>query len=207
MQSDPHQPFEPPCLHATDSTSGSLLHPAINWFAARGWQPFAYQIETWQTYLQGGSGLLHAPTGTGKTLALWFGPILEWFAQSTTTGFPSSEPTGLQVLWITPLRALAKDTAAALRGPILDLGLPWTVELRTGDTPASLKQKQRRSLPSALVTTPESLSLLLSYPESRSLFASLRAVVVDEWHELLGTKRGTQTELALARLRRFSPEL
>lgn len=111
------------------------------------------------------------------------------------------------MLWITPLRALAADTAAALGAPIDDLGLPWTVETRTGDTSARVKARQRRRLPSALITTPESLSLLISQPEAAELFADLRAVVVDEWHELLGSKRGVQTELALVRLRRWRPGL
>src|SRR5690606_12795426 len=108
----------------------------------------------------------------------------------------------LRVLWITPLRALASDTLDALQQPIRDLGLPWTVEKRTGDTAQSVKAKQRLRLPTALVITPESLSLLLSYPDANRRLKGLHAVVVDEWHELLSSKRGTQTELCLARLRR-----
>ncbi|HYJ81032.1 MAG TPA: ligase-associated DNA damage response DEXH box helicase, partial [Longimicrobiaceae bacterium] len=113
----------------------------------------------------------------------------------------------LRVLWITPLRALAADTEEALRQPLVDLGLPWTLESRTGDTPAAVRSRQRSRLPTALVTTPESLSLFLSRPDARELFAGLRAVVVDEWHELMGSKRGVQTELALARLRGWRPGL
>jgi ATP-dependent Lhr-like helicase len=105
------------------------------------------------------------------------------------------------------LRALAGDTTENLLTAVVELGLPWTVELRTGDTSTSVKQRQRHSLPTALVTTPESLTVMLSYPESHALFAHLTTVVVDEWHELLGTKRGVQTELALARLRRWHPNL
>lgn len=103
------------------------------------------------------------------------------------------------------MRALAADTVRAIEEPIHALGLPWSVEKRTGDTPASVKLKQRERPPTALVTTPESLSLLLSYPGAAERFAALRCIVVDEWHELLSTKRGTQTELCLARLRALAP--
>jgi ATP-dependent Lhr-like helicase len=119
----------------------------------------------------------------------------------------AKHPPPLHVLWITPLRALAGDTTATLLDAVVGLGLPWSVELRTGDTSAGVKQRQRHRLPTALVTTPESLSLLLSYPEARRSFAHLQTVVVDEWHELLGTKRGVQTELGLARLRAWQPTL
>jgi ATP-dependent helicase Lhr and Lhr-like helicase len=111
------------------------------------------------------------------------------------------------VLWLTPLRALAADTEAALRAPLDALGIGWTLESRTGDSPAALRARQRRRLPDALVTTPESLTLLLTRPDAAELFRGLRCVVVDEWHELMGSKRGVQTELALARLRRFAPAL
>ncbi|MEM8885057.1 MAG: ligase-associated DNA damage response DEXH box helicase [Planctomycetota bacterium] len=166
------------------------------WFAQRGWTPFPYQEEAWRAFADGESGLVHAATGTGKTYAVWGGALRT-----------DPKPVGLRVLWITPLRALAQDTVQALQAPVEELGLPWTVAGRTGDTPSHVKQRQRRKLPHALVTTPESLSLLLSYADARKQFAGLQAVVVDEWHELLGTKRGVQVELALARLRRWRPEL
>src|SRR5690606_23604220 len=113
----------------------------------------------------------------------------------------------LRVLWITPLRALAADTAEALRAPLEGLGLPWSLETRTGDTPAAVRSRQRTRLPAALVTTTESRTLLLSREDARELFSSLRLGVVDEWRELMGTKRGVLLELALARLRRWRPEL
>ena len=119
----------------------------------------------------------------------------------------TKEPVPLQLLWITPLRALANDTVNAMLKPVADLDLPWTVELRTGDTSASMRAKQRKRFPSALVTTPESLSLLLSHPDTREKMQSLKTVVIDEWHELLGSKRGVQTELCLARLRAWLPQL
>jgi ATP-dependent helicase Lhr and Lhr-like helicase len=178
------------------------LAPAEAWFASRGWVPFAFQREVWRAYLAGGSGLIHAATGTGKTYAAWLGPVLEALAGDPPRGAPP-----LRVLWITPLRALAADTEAALRLALDGLGVPWTLETRTGDTSSAVRARQRRRLPTALVTTPESLALLLSRDDARALFADLRAVVVDEWHELMGTKRGVQTELALARLRRWRPGL
>ncbi|MFQ3662828.1 MAG: ligase-associated DNA damage response DEXH box helicase [Chloroflexaceae bacterium] len=171
------------------------------WFAARGWAPFPFQRAAWAAYLAGESGLIHAATGTGKTYAAWFGPV----AEALQPG--DAGPPGLRVLWITPLRALAADTAATLQAPLADLGLPWRVETRTGDTSAATRARQRRQLPEALVTTPESLSLLLACDDAASLFAGLRCVVVDEWHELLASKRGVQVELALARLRRWRPAL
>lgn len=119
----------------------------------------------------------------------------------------SAECAPLTVLWLTPLRALAADTAAALRAPLEGIGLKWTVEIRTSDTSAPVKARQRKRLPSVLVTTPESLSLLLTYPEMRERMATLKCVVIDEWHEMLGNKRGVQTQLCLARLNRWCPDL
>src|SRR6185503_6432107 len=155
---------------------------------------------------------IHAATGTGKTYAAWMGPILEWLRDypedergSAETGRRGAPP--LRVLWVTPLRALAADTEAALRAPVEDLGLPWIVESRTGDTEPRVRARQSRRLPTALVTTPESLSLLLTWSDTPALFEHLELVVVDEWHELMASKRGVQTELALARLRRWRPEL
>src|SRR5690606_15637435 len=139
----------------------------------------------------------------------WIGPLAEGLEESpsATAGGRRSVPPPLRILWITPLRALAADTAAALADPLEASGLPWTLETRTGDTPASVRARQSTRLPTALITTPESLSLQLTRPDSASLFDELRLVVVDEWHELMGTKRGALTELALARLRGLRPGL
>ena len=179
---------------------------AHRFFEGEGWQPFPFQEEVWQAYGSGDSGLVHAATGTGKTLAAYLGAVNEW-----TTLYPGAapddEPEGLTVLWITPLRALAADTEQALQRPVDALGLPWRVERRTGDTSASVRKRQKEQLPTVLVTTPESLSLFLTRPRFREQTADLKLVVCDEWHELLGSKRGTQTELALARLRRWHPAL
>ncbi len=177
------------------------------WFAERGWEPFEFQREVWGAYLAGESGLVHAATGTGKTYAAWLGPVLEWLRDYPREVRRRAAAPPLRALWITPLRALAADTEEALRRPIEELGLPWTVESRTGDTPPALRTRQRTRLPTALVTTPESLSLLLSRDDAAGLFAHLECVIVDEWHELMASKRGVQTELCLARLRRFRPGL
>ncbi len=184
------------------------------WFSARGWTPFSFQREVWEAYARGESGLIHAATGTGKTYAAWLGPVQEALREATRGPLRESPRATarnaadkLRVLWITPLRALAADTERALLEPIHAFGLPWTVESRTGDTKASLRQKQRDRLPTALVTTPESLTLMLCRPDHAELFSNLRCVIVDEWHELLSTKRGAQAELALARLRAVVPSL
>ena len=181
----------------------SALDPAEQWFRSHGWSAFDFQREVWMSYLDGESGLIHAATGTGKTLAAWWGPILEYLHEERT----EEKSVPLRVLWITPLRALAADTAEALIVPVNDLDLPWIVETRTGDTTAASRSRQSRRLPTALVTTPESLSLLLSRGNASAQFADLRLVVVDEWHELMGTKRGVQTQLALARLRGICPRV
>ena len=206
-------PIKRTATPAIDSFQAALASVS-RWFQAGSMQPFDFQREAWQAYLTGASGLIHASTGIGKTYAAWFGPLIEWMADrraETAAGIvthrESGRPPPLRVLWITPLRALAADIRDALQQTIADFEIPWTVECRTGDTPASVRTRQKTRLPAALVTTPESLSLLLSYPGARERFAGLGVVVVDEWHELLGSKRGVLLELALARLRSWSPGL
>jgi ATP-dependent Lhr-like helicase len=198
-----------PELSTVSQTSSEILQPVEAWFAASSWTPFDFQREAWQAYLDGKSGLIHTATGTGKTYAAWMGLLTEWLAEHPEAEAVArrSQTVPLTALWITPLRALAADTEAALYAPVEALGLPWSVESRTGDTSSTVRSRQRSRLPTVLVTTPESLSLLLSREDAQKLFASLRLVVVDEWHELMATKRGVQTELALARLRRWNPSL
>ena len=169
------------------------------WFATGGWSPFPFQQAVWDAYARGESGLIHAPTGMGKTYAAWLGPLVLGRAGS------ADAPPPLTVIWLTPLRALAQDTGLALARAAAALQPYWTVDVRTGDTAASARARQERRLPTALVTTPESLSLLLSRDDWRERFAGLTTVVVDEWHELLSSKRGVQVELALARLRSAVP--
>ncbi|QZP35609.1 ligase-associated DNA damage response DEXH box helicase [Pseudomonas sp. DR48] len=183
---------------------------AKQWFTARGWKPFAFQKQVWTAVKRGESGLLHASTGAGKTYALWFAALNRFAAsvapvETPRKRKPLAQP--LTVLWITPMRALAADTARALEAPLLDLHIPWSVGLRTGDTSSSERARQSRRLPTTLITTPESLTLMLARSDAHTALATLRMVVVDEWHELLGNKRGVQLQLALARLRRWTPEL
>ncbi|HET6263639.1 MAG TPA: DEAD/DEAH box helicase, partial [Usitatibacter sp.] len=187
------------------------------WFAANGWHAFDFQREVWRAYLAGESGLVHSATGSGKTLAAWLGALAEWMGEQeldpglrrddVTPAKAGAQSPPIRVLWITPMRALAGDTRLSLERAVQGLGVPWTVGLRTGDTSSAERAKQARRLPSALVTTPESLSLMLSQADAREKLSDLRCVVVDEWHELLGNKRGVMTELALARLRKWNPQL
>lgn len=193
----------------------SLSHA---WFLQHGWQPFPFQEQVWQAVSTGKSGMLHATTGAGKTYAVWMAAI-ERFATKKLSAKPnndiSEKPLSrrkpvtqpLTVLWITPMRALAADTERALMKPVSELNLDWSIGLRTGDTSSAERTRQSKRLPTALITTPESLTLLLTRPDAAATFASLQMVVVDEWHELIGNKRGVQLQLALARLRHWKPAL
>ena len=183
-----------------DQHSVDGLAVVEQWFATNHWQPAPFQQRAWQAFRAGRSGLIHASTGSGKTLAAWLGPVSRALEQPSRSG-------GLRVLWITPLRALAADTAGHLQQSASALGLHWKVETRTGDTSASVRARQRRKMPETLVTTPESLSVLLSYRNAEDSFRQLDAVIVDEWHELLGSKRGVQLQLCLAWLRARNPAL
>lgn len=193
----------------------SGLEQVLQFFRAAARTPFDFQTQCWREYLAGKSGLLQAPTGMGKTLAAAMGPIIEWLdGHPRDTGLrplsrkkDRNKSAPLTILWITPLRALAADTAESLQPVVEALHLPWSIELRTADTSATVRKKQRDRLPTVLITTPESLSLLLSYPGTTVRFEHLQCVIVDEWHELLASKRGVQTELGLARLRKLSPSL
>ena len=172
---------------------------ARGWFEREGRAPFPFQEAMWHAYWRGESGLLNAGTGTGKTFAAWFGPLLQ--------PDPTPERLGVRVLWLTPLRALARDLVAGLREPLRALAPAWQVQERTGDTSSTVRAKQRVKPPQALVTTPESLSVMLSRAEMIPALQTVQALIVDEWHEFMGTKRGVQLELAAARLRALSPGL
>ncbi len=177
------------------------------WFAERGWKPFAFQNEVWKAIAAGRSGLLHATTGAGKTYAVWLG-ALRAFAQPASARGHNAQP--LTVLWLTPMRALAADTLRALEQPLEALGAlvqPWSAGARSGDTGSAERAAQSKRQPTVLVTTPESLSLLLARADAQAVLGSIRLVVVDEWHELLGNKRGVQVQLALARLKRWNAGL
>lgn len=170
------------------------------WFRDKKWEQFAFQREMEEVYLAGNSGLLNAPTGSGKTFAMFL-PFLEEYINHHPANYKTRQNNGLLMLWITPLRALTNDIRKAMQAACDDIGLPWKIATRTGDTSAAEKQALRKKLPEVLLTTPESLHLMLAQKEYPKLFQGLRVMVVDEWHELLGTKRGVQVELGLSRLK------
>ena len=173
------------------------------WFASRGWTPRAHQLELLAKARAGRSALLIAPTGGGKTLA-GFLPSLVELADANR---PAWRGGGLHTLYISPLKALAVDVARNLEVPVAEMRLPVRIETRTGDTPASKRQRQRRHPPDMLLTTPEQLALLLASADAPYLFGALRRVVLDELHALVTSKRGDLLSLGLARLFRIAPEL
>jgi ATP-dependent Lhr-like helicase len=186
--------------------------PVEQWLEGRGWKSFPFQREVWQAVAEGRSGMLHATTGSGKTYAVWLGMLAELLRRHPPER--QAEPQGrkvaaepLRVIWLTPMRALASDTTRALTEPLAALAPSWTIGQRTGDTPGSERARQDRRFPTVLVTTPESLTLMLTRNDPRADLQSVEYVVVDEWHELIGSKRGVQAQLALARLRQFNPQL
>jgi ATP-dependent Lhr-like helicase len=167
------------------------------WFATRGWEPRQHQLDVLAATAAGESVLLIAPTGGGKTLA-GFLPSL--------VALSEAPHTGLHTLYVSPLKALATDIARNLTRPVTEIGLDLTIDTRTGDTSAERRRKQKETPPNLLLTTPESLALLVSLPEAPAMFASLRRVIIDEVHALAGTKRGDQVSLCLARLSVLAPE-
>jgi ATP-dependent Lhr-like helicase len=178
-------------------TPGYII--VAQWLANKGYQPFAFQEETWQHIIHHKSGLVNAPTGCGKTFSVFLGSVIQFINQYPET-YTSEKKIGLQLLWVTPLRALAKDIARAMEEVILELNLPWKVGIRNGDTDTGERQKQKRNMPEVLIITPESLHLLLATKNNSILFQSLNILAVDEWHELLGGKRGVQVELSVSRI-------
>jgi len=172
------------------------------WFKQKGWQQFPFQQEMQDAYLEGYSGLLNAPTGSGKTFALFL-PFLVGYINQYPDTYKTRKNNGLLMLWITPLRALTNDIRKAMQEVCDELELPWRIGTRTGDTSAAEKQALRKKLPEVLLTTPESLHLMLAQKDYPKMFQHLQVVVIDEWHELLGTKRGVQVELGLSRLRQL----
>lgn len=182
-----------------------LITIGKSFFKRQGWTAFPFQLETWNAFLQGKNGLLHAPTGSGKTYALWIPIALHLIRKNKN--FKEKLPPGVKAIWITPLRALSVEIKQAAEKMVLDLDLPLTVGIRTGDTSASERVKQKTKMPDLLVTTPESLQLLLATKGYDKIFKNCEAIVIDEWHELLGTKRGVQMELALSRLKTIVPKL
>lgn len=165
-----------------------------NWMAQKDFAPFTFQLETWEKYYRNYSGMVVAPTGFGKTYSVFLAVIVDFL------NFPEKYKDGLKLIWLTPLRALAKDIAKAMREAIDEIGLDWTVGVRNGDTPVAERASQTKKMPDILLVTPESMHLLLAQKNHQRFFKNLKCVAIDEWHELLGSKRGVLTELALSRL-------
>ena len=170
------------------------------WYKRKNWQQFPFQQEMEEAYLSGYSGLLNAPTGSGKTFALFL-PFLADYINKNPDTWDTRLNNGLMMLWITPLRALTNDIKKAMQEVCDEIGIPWKIGTRTGDTPAAEKQALKKKLPEVLLTTPESLHLMMAQKEYPKIFQQLQVVVIDEWHELLGTKRGVQVELGMSRLK------
>ncbi|HEX2532884.1 MAG TPA: DEAD/DEAH box helicase, partial [Chitinophagaceae bacterium] len=169
------------------------------WLEGKGYRPFPYQEDTWQLIIDGRSGLVNAPTGSGKTFSVFLGALIQ-FINEHPDNYTAKGRNGLQLVWVTPLRALAKDIGRAMEEVLRELGMQWTVGIRNGDTSLADRQKQKRQMPEVLIITPESLHLLLTQKGYPEIFKTLRLFAVDEWHELMGSKRGVQVELAISRL-------
>lgn len=170
-----------------------------SWLESRQMSPFAFQEKTWQAIHEGESGLVNAPTGCGKTFSVFLGALID-FINRHPDDFSRKKNSGLQLLWITPLRALARDIGRAMEEAISELDLSWKVGIRNGDTDVNERARQKRQMPEVLIITPESLHLLLALRGYPDLLSTVRIVAVDEWHELLGSKRGVQVELAISRI-------
>lgn len=169
------------------------------WLSTKGFQPFAFQEAAWAAIANGESGLVNAPTGFGKTYSVFLGGLIRYI-NAHPKDYRKRSRNGLQLLWITPLRALAKDIGRAMEEVIEALELPWQVGIRNGDTPMSERQRQKRQMPEILIITPESLHLLLAQKGYATALQTLQVITVDEWHELIGSKRGVQVELALSHI-------
>ncbi len=186
-------------------TQKELFNIAENWFGRQSWRPFPFQKKTWKAFLEGKNGLLNAPTGSGKTYALWFPIVLNYINKNPQ--FRIKHKKGLKAIWITPLRALSLEIKQSAERVTTDLGTQMTVGIRTGDTSTKERAQMKKQMPDLLITTPESLQLLLASKGYDKMFKDCSAIVVDEWHELLGTKRGVQMELGLSRLKAVSKNL
>eukprot|EP01034_Spumella_vulgaris_P005861 gene5861-7476_t len=167
-----------------------------DWLSQKGWSLADFQRDAMAAWLAGKSGLVTAPTGTGKTYSLFLPLLAEYI--NTHSDYATRPPGKLQALWITPLRALTKDLQRNMQKACDEMGIPWHIGIRTGDMTAAEKTLQKKQMPEVLLITPESLHLFFTRKGYADSFSELRAVITDEWHELLGSKRGVQTELGIA---------
>ncbi len=172
-----------------------------NWMMEKSISPFKFQVQTWQKFGSGYSGMVVAPTGFGKTFSVFLALISDFL------NHPENYKIGLKMIWITPLRSLSKDIAKAMQEAIDEIGLDWALGVRNGDTDPKVRQQQVKNMPEILVATPESLQLLLGQKNHQRFFKHLQTIVVDEWHELLGSKRGVLVELGISQLRKYVPKL
>ena len=185
-------------------TNKQFIAIGEEWFQHQQWKPFPFQLQAWQAHLEGYSGLVNAPTGSGKTYSLIIPILLEYIRDQDLldrTTRAGHRHHGLRAVWITPIRALAREIQSAAQRAATDIGLDWEVGVRTGDTKTSERKRQKDKPPQILITTPESMHLLLASKGYAHYFRHLRTIVIDEWHELVGSKRGVQVELALSRLK------
>jgi ATP-dependent helicase Lhr and Lhr-like helicase len=185
--------------------SNDPLKLGKDWFKEMGWKPFPFQLDAWSSYLEGSNGLVNAPTGSGKTYSLLIPILLEYINQHPN--YKKAKVEGVQAIWITPIRALSKEIYISAKRVVDGLELPWKIGVRSGDTKLSDRVKQKAKPPQFLITTPESLHLLLASKNYPDFFKDVKVIVTDEWHELMGSKRGVQIELALSRLKTISPQL
>jgi ATP-dependent Lhr-like helicase len=182
---------------APEQTAGYAI--IERWLNGKGMKPFLFQQETWKHIINNKSGLVNAPTGCGKTFSVFLGALIQ-FINNNPEHFRTRKNNGLQLLWITPLRALAKDIGRAMEEVISETGICWKVGIRNGDTDIAERARQKKQMPEVLIITPESLHLLLAQKGYPEIFKTLKIIAVDEWHELLGSKRGVQVELAISRI-------
>jgi ATP-dependent Lhr-like helicase len=181
---------------AGGSSSENARANLLAWFERKRYRPSKFQVEAWNAYDNGKSGLIHVPTGSGKTLAAFGAPLSHLKAKK-----------GLQVLYLSPLRAVIRDIELAVDDVCREVCPEAIIESRTGDTAAKIRARQAKRLPDVLLTTPESLSLLISKSDSLEKMKNLQAVILDEWHELMGSKRGVQVELALSHILAALPDV
>ena len=171
------------------------------WMTEKGIAPFSFQSQTWEKFGKGYSGMVIAPTGFGKTFSVFLAVVTDFL------NHPENYHSGLKLIWITPLRSLAKDIAKAMQEAIDEIGLDWTVGVRNGDTDPKIRQQQTKQMPDILLVTPESMHLLLAQKNNQRFFKNLKCIAADEWHEMLGSKRGVMVELAIAKIKSYVPKV
>lgn len=179
---------------------------ADQWFKSMAWVPLPFQYETWEAFNHGKSGMVNAPTGSGKTYSILVAAFIEYI-NSHPDNNKTSGKEGLQLIWVTPIKALAKEILLSCDKAILGMNLPWKAEIRTGDTTIKDRKSQTKNPPQILITTPESLHVILATDGYSKILNTVKTIVVDEWHELIGSKRGVQTELVVSKFFSLNPKI